>query len=556
MRRIFDRRRFLQAGGTLLGAHLFPLCLPNSAYAAQLLSQSSVALIDTPLNQNPFTLGVASGWPQPHSVVLWTRLAPEPLTPQGGMPPLAVPVKWEVAADSAFKKIVATGDALAMPDFGHSVNVEVAALQSGRDYWYRFHAAGATSTVGRTRTAPAWHDVVTNARLAFASCQNYEHGYFAAHRDMAQQNLDAVVFLGDYIYEGRGHDGMVRKHVGQTCKTLDDYRQRYAQYRLDPDLQACHASAPWMVIWDDHEVSNDYAGRSEAALDPQFVQRRLAAYQAWCEFMPVSLPHVLGLTQGKIDAVLTHPQPTSFGALSIHTQFNWGQLFNLYALDGRQYRDPQPCAPNGKGGSSTVVAGACQQLSDPSRSFLGAQQEAWLKQHMGQRSVGWNILAQTTLLAPLHMGDGDAARIWTDGWDGYPAARQRFLHDIAHSHMRNPVVLSGDVHANWVSDLKVGANVADFANPKRPVIGTEFCGTSVSSHSSWKQEKAERVAAQSPHIRYVRTDQRGYGLIDLSPQRMQVSLRYIKEIVQSDSEIGTLAQFLVEDGKPGARREA
>ncbi len=245
---------------------------------------------------DPFAVGVASGDPTPRGVVLWTRLAPEPLEPGGGMAPENVEVRWELAADDAMKQVVRRGTATATPQLGHSVHVEVDGLDPDRPYWYRFRAGDAESPVARTRTTPSPGAQPDELRFAFASCQHFESGLYTAYEHMAKDDLDLVIHLGDYIYEGPGRDGQVRKHVGGEIRSLEDYRIRHAQYKTDPHLRAMHALCPWVVTWDDHEFDNNCAGpiSEEKGVDPvAFLERRANAYQAYYEMMPLrrrSLP--------------------------------------------------------------------------------------------------------------------------------------------------------------------------------------------------------------------------------------------------------------------------
>jgi alkaline phosphatase D len=245
------------------------------------------------LPEQLFTLGVASGDPLPDSVILWTRLVPDPLA-LGGMPDAPVPVEWEVAADEAFGDIVAKGTASAEPAFAHSVHIDAVGLAPDSWYWYRFTVGDRVSPTGRTRTAPADGAAVERLRFAFATCQEWESGYYAAHRHMADDDIDLVVFLGDYIYEGDPGNGPLRSNAHAAPVDLDGYRLRFGQYKSDPDLQAVHARFPWVLTWDDHEVDNDYAGDSEEASNPQpdavaFRARRAAAYQAYYEHQPIRI---------------------------------------------------------------------------------------------------------------------------------------------------------------------------------------------------------------------------------------------------------------------------
>ncbi|GAB4178451.1 MAG: alkaline phosphatase D family protein [Thalassobaculales bacterium] len=479
---------------------------------------------------DPFTLGVASGYPGPQGVVLWTRLAPRPLEPGGGMPAEAVPVAWEVADDEGFHRPVAAGTAVAAPELAHAVHVEVSGLAPGRWYFYRFHAGGATSPTGRTRTGLPAGAPADRLRLAYASCQHYEQGYFAAYRHMVAGGPDLILHLGDYIYEsswGRDH---VRKHDAPEPLTLDDYRIRHALYRSDRDLQAAHAACPWLVTWDDHEVDNDYAGAQSEHLDPPaaFLARRAAAYRAYYEHMP--LPRAM-LPVGP-DARL-------------YSRTGFGRLLDISMLDDRQYRDPQGCPPPARGGGARVVAD-CAALAEPSRSLLGAAQEAWLEAGLAAGSATWTVIGQQTLMAQIDRRRGPARAFWTDGWDGYPHARRRLLQAIAARPSLNALVLGGDVHAFWVADLKT-----DFDDDRAPVVATEVCGSSITSqaqpvtaHLAW--------AAENPHVKAVDAAHRGYVALDLTPAQAEFALVGMADVRQPGSPARVLSRWVVEPGRPGA----
>ncbi|MGH8707120.1 MAG: alkaline phosphatase D family protein, partial [Burkholderiales bacterium] len=370
-----DRRRFLQA----LAVAGITRARPGCAQGAPRFSAY------------PFGLGVASGYPHPGGMVLWTRLL-------GELPPVALPVRWEVAADESMKTIVASGNALAEPQWAHSVRVEAKGLQPDRWYRYRFMAGDAVSPVGRTRTAPRMDAAVQRLRFAFASCQQYEQGLFGAHRHIAADAPDLVAFLGDYIYESSWGKEHVRKHDAGEPITLADYRRRYALYKADPDLQTAHAACPWVVTWDDHEVDNDYAddrpedGRPREA----FLARRAAAYRAFYEHMP--LPERMA------------PRGPD---LRLHTQLGWGQLGRFYLLDGRQYRAWQSCPRRGRGGSNTVDVEKCEHMFNPKRSLLGPAQERWLEGALAESGARWNFLAQQTRMAQFDQKPGPGRRAWT-----------------------------------------------------------------------------------------------------------------------------------------------
>ena len=489
------------------------------------------ALARATLPQNPFTLGIASGYPLPNGIALWTRLAPEPLAPDGGMPIEAFPVRWEVAEDDGFKRIATSGETWAEPAWGHSVHAEPTGLEPGREYWYRFHAAGATSPIGRTKTAPALDAELPALRFAFMSCQHYEQGHYAAYRQVAADALDLVLHLGDYIYESPSREAPVRRHVGPEPVTLSDYRVRYAQYKTDPLLQAAHAASPWAFVWDDHEVDNDYANdRSQDLDDPAwFLQRRAVAYQAWYEHMPARRSMV------------------PFGpALQQFARLSFGRLAQFNLLDGRQYRTPQPCPKPGRGGANGLED--CAARLDAAASMLGARQEAWLAAGLAASKAKWNVLAQQTLMAQADSKSGPGQRFFSDGWDGYPAARDRLFNEFEKSRVANPVVLSGDAHSFWVADLK-----RDFEKAESPVIATEFLGGSITSQPGAKA-MTETVMQESPHVKFATGAPRGYMRATLTPTRMETDIMVVDDVRDAASAVHRHSTWVVEDGKPGAVR--
>ncbi len=468
-----------------------------------------------------FTLGVASGCPTAEGVVLWTRLAPDPLA-GGGMADAPVAVDWELAEDERFTRIAARGRAIALADDAHSVHVEVAGLQPGRDYWYRFTAQGQRSPVGRTRTARAAQDAQP-LRLAFGSCQQYEQGFYAAYRDLAAQDIDAVVHLGDYIYEASWGQQHVRRHEAGLPQDLAGYRNRYARYKTDADLQAAHAAFPWFVTWDDHEVQNDYADdRSPQTPDPQrFLALRAAAYQAWWEHMPVP--------------ARMRPQGTQ---ARIHGRWRMGGAADLFVLDGRQYRSAHACVP--VTGNKGFVD--CDERTAAGRSYLGAGQEDWLYQGLAHADGRWTLIAQQTLMATAPRIRGEAQGYWVDGWDGYAANRDRLYAALAARPVRNALVLSGDVHCFWAADLRRDGDAAPLA--------TEFVGGSISSQGP-SMATVAALQARNPHLRWGRGDVRGYALATLAASEARVEFRAVDDVKRADSGVGRLARFVVEHGAPG-----
>jgi alkaline phosphatase D len=504
-----------------------------------LLAASGLALSAQPLRllaqprfqKNPFTLGVASGYPQPDGIVLWTRLAPDMLN-GGGMPNAAIEVTWEIADSESFGNVLRKGVARAIPELAHSVHAEINGLQSARVYWYRFHAGEATSTIGRFRTAPAADAANARLRFALASCQQYEQGYFTAYRHMAREDLDLVVHVGDYIYESSWGNELVRRHGSPEAVALADYRNRYALYKSDADLQAAHAAFAWLVTWDDHEVSNDYANDRSQRNDPPgaFLQRRAAAYQAYYEHMP-------------LPAWARPRGPTA----QLYMQTAFGQLARFYMLDDRQYRSHQVCARPGRGGSSVVKDAECAERLSPDLTLLGVEQERWLNGAFEKSTAGWNIIAQQTLMAQRTRDAEGASAYWTDGWDGYPKARERLLSAVAQRKISNPLVLGGDVHAGIVADLKV-----NFDDAKSPVVATEFVGTSITSQGPGAKF-TEAAIQRNPHLKFYNGIQRGYTAFDVTQARCTVRMRTLSRVTDTQATISDLARFVVESGKAGAQ---
>lgn len=481
----------------------------------------------------PFTLGVASGYPQPDGFVIWTRLAPSAHLPGGGMAPELIPVLWEVARDDNLRDIVASGTAYADPHWAHSVHVEVNGLQPYEQYWYRFSAGDAQSVPARTRTAPRWDSGPTHMRFALASCQHYEQGHFTAYRHIAADQPDLVLHVGDYIYESSWGRALVRRHGTPEPVTLEDYRARYALYKSDPDLQAAHAVCPWLVTWDDHEVENDYASERSENLDPPewFLARRAGAYKAWYEHMPV---------------------PREMAPLGpharIYTRQPFGTLANFHVLDTRQFRSHQVCPRPGRGGSTTVDVADCASLADPSRSMLGAMQEQWLAGALSVSRAHWTVIVQTTPMAQFDQKPGPGRMAWTDGWDGYPAARRRILELIGRHRLTNVLVLGGDVHSFNVNDLKL-----DFDDPASPTVASEFVCTSITAQA-WPHERLQPLLADNPHIKLADGRRRGYLRFDLARDLVSADLRAMEHVRTRDAGVATLASFVVQDGRPGAVR--
>jgi alkaline phosphatase D len=495
------------------------------------------------IDNNPFTLGVASGSPEHDSVVLWTRLYGSAFAADheqaGASQPTHV-VQWEIALDAQFSTVIRSGSVVALSALGYSVHAEPTGLVPDQWYFYRFRIQGYLSPVGRTRTLPAPSAMPERLRIAYCSCQNYEHGYFSAYREMLKDAPDLVLFLGDYIYEYAG--GRTKQPVRPLPQgwvlSLEDYRERYAIYRRDPDLQAMHAACPWVVTWDDHEVQNNYAGLqagSQGPAHPDFLSRRAAAYQAYYEHMPIRRSALVnGLDDLKRGA-----------ALRLYQQLHYGRLASLNVLDLRQYRSAQACNPKGRTGGALIETASCESLLDPTRSLLGEEQHQWLESQLtSAQQARWTVVGQQTVFSPWLIPQKGRLLQRNDGWDGYPMDRQRILKTVRQAGLKNLVFLGGDIHEHWIGHIK-----EDFSNPKSQTLGVEFCGTSIASRTSGEPSLAARLAA-NPHFVFADASHRGYGLAEFTNQQLTVVLKAVRDARERDSEAFVLASFKVTAGRP------
>jgi alkaline phosphatase D len=517
-RGVIDRRRLLAVGG---------------AVAAVLVADRLAGAWPASVQRGgyPFTLGVASGDPAPGGMVLWTRLAPQPLQPDGGMPARTVPVDWQVAADPRFRRVMRGGTVLAQPAEAHTVHIEVDGLEPARPWWYRFRAGGELSPVGRTRTLPAPGSSPGRLALAVVSCQHFEHGYYTAYQHLAQEDLDLVVHLGDYLYETAPAEGQPRQHTTPAPIDLAGYRLRHALYRTDPDLQAAHAAVPFVLTWDDHEVANDYAADQSERFDPPaaFRRRRAAAYRAYWEHLPLrrsSRPHG--------------------PAARLYRRLRFGDLAELAVLDTRQYRHDQPCDTNGVGRGQPVAG--CAERLDPSRTLLGPEQRRWLLAGLARSRARWNAIAQQLLMAELDLQPGPGGAYGSDGWDGYAGDRARILRFLAARRPSNPIVLGGDMHSFWVNELKLSNHRRGAA-----ALASEFVGTSISS-SGPPYEQYSAYLSDNPHVRFFESRWRGYLRCQVDQRRWSTDLRVVETVQHPGAPIRTLASFVVEQGQPGPQR--
>ncbi|HEU4668963.1 MAG TPA: alkaline phosphatase D family protein [Arthrobacter sp.] len=520
--RLIDRRLFLSGVAGVSAA---------AALAAAPATKADAASSPARSKDDPFTLGVASGDPTPSGVVLWTRLAPKPFEPNGGMPPGHPVVEWRLATDAGMRNVVRDGSAHAPAQLGHSVHVEVEGLEPDCEYFYEFKFRNHWSPVGRTKTLPAPGADVRQLDFAFASCQKWDDGFFPSYRHMAVEDLDFVVHLGDYVYEYEiGADGGLRRTPVPAAaqpapQTLEQWRARYALYKSDPDLQAAHARFPFIVTWDDHEVQNDYAGGWEGQTQA-FTAVRAAAYMAYYEHQPLRARSL--------------PRGTD---MQLYRRLRYGRLAQLDVLDGRQYRDAPPC---GWG-----EAQACEAAYDPAISMLGSEQEQWLYAGLRDSGVRWNILGNNVMVSRLDHDGAAGELLWHDAWDGFPAARKRLLDVIAEPAVRNAVFVTGDWHSTFVNDVHL-----DFDRQDSPVVATEFVGTSISTNGDVPVYGPyyEPMIGFNPHIKFFDGDRRGYVRCQVTPERWRTELRMATGVGSRTAGQYTHAVFEVEDGAPGAVR--
>lgn len=526
---VLDRRKLLAGAG---GLALFAGLAPASWAAAR-------------FSRYPFSLGIAAGDPWPDGFVIWTRLAPEPLAEHGGMPMVAVPVRWEVAEDARFARIVQKGEAVARPELGHSVHVELAGLNPGRPYWYRFLVEGAeASPVGMARTAPATGAAVDRLRLAVAGCQAYPQGWYEAWRHISQESdLDAVFHYGDYIYESAMHPPtknmlirdaagslVSRDHFGDEIYSVDDYRRRYAQYKSDPDLQAAHAAAAFVMSFDDHEVDNNWASKFDQDGTPPeaFLLRRYAAMQAWYEHMPVRRAQM--------------PGP---GGITMYRRLDFGSLLRMHVLDTRSYRDDQLCEKPGET--------ACRTTDGPEATIMGKAQEAWLDQGLANKAR-WNLIAQQVFVMPLYGAGTDGGRQLRPGpdtWSGYPASRARLVQSIARHKLSNVVIATGDAHIHAIGTVPMRDDA-----PDGPAVAVEFLATSITSGGDGAPGEIPRHKAlreASPNVALL-NNQRGYQMFDITAKDWRTDVKVLDRVQSPGGTLSTLARFAVEPDKAALHR--
>ncbi len=513
MKHTLNRRRFLAAGGA-------------SAAAASGMAGRVFAAAGVGDDLAVFRHGVASGDPLPDGIVLWTRVSPAER--DNG----AVDVEWVLASDSNLEEIVARGQVQTHANRDYTVKVDVRGLQPGRRYYYRFHAAGQQSSVGRTRTAPVGGlDAVS---FAVTSCANYSLGYFNVYRRIAERDeLNAVIQLGDYLYEypaRRREDELdLRRHIPtEEIIRLTDYRMRYGQYRSDPDLQAAHQAHPWICVWDDHESANNSwmhgAQNHSPEAEGDWALRKAAAVQAYHEWMPI------------------RSQPMTVAVPRIFRGFRFGNTVDLLMLDTRLYGRSQQVAPSDAAG-----------LADPSRSILGVEQRAWLQHQLtasADREAHWRVLGNQCMFGQL-LGEGGAV-LNPDQWDGYPVDQRAVIEHLRTGGIRNNVILTGDLHSSWALDIHANPFGNDYARGQGNVA-VELVTSSVTSRSRYNdpveaRPQEEQILAGMPHMKWLNLSERGYLVTTLTKEQMRAEWWLVNTVTSREHEQTLGAAFVSESG--------
>jgi len=526
---VVDRRAFLKASAASAGGALI---LPTLGGCT-----NSAPIYAAPGNGTPFTLGVLSGLHSPTEVVLWTRIEP-------ALVPGIATLDWTISSSPAMSDVVATGSVAVGPGADHTAKVLVGGLEADRSYWYRFAAIGSgqpESPVGRARTLPPESSDPTSLKLVYASCQNWQTGWYNAWSSIATEDVDAVLWLGDYIYESGGFSLRdVRRDTVGSSSDLASYRAKYRLYRSDPALQRAHSAHPFVPVWDDHEFRDNYSTR-DMALEPA---RTAAAYQAWFDYMPV----------------------WPIAGTRIHRNLRWGRLAEMFMLDTRQYRDPQAGAPRGP---FVGAGGDIAEAARPGRSILGASQRRWLLDGLtGAQTdaVRWKLLGNQVMISPVRPFDLDTPELRRlnsqitrhdgvylnlDSWDSYFDERDHVLAHLADQRISDVAFLTGDIHTFWQSTLR-----ADYDDDRSPLVANEFVGGSITSSgpnvlgAGPAAQIEQAVTGQwSPAFRYVDFRRNGYGMVECTDATLTVSYR-TTEVFFPGTPTATSTRFVVTSGTP------
>lgn len=474
----------------------------------------------------PFYHGVASGDPLADRVILWTRITLDP-------PVDPVNVDWQIATDTGFGTIVNSGTETTDSTKDYTVKVDAGSLQPNTWYYYRFMYDTLKSVTGRTRTLPT--GTVNNLRFAVASCQDYQEGYYNAHRHIAERNdIDAVLFLGDYTYEGGADLAPIGDRFHEPPSktiTLYDYRIRQSLYHLDPDLQAAHQQYPWLCVWDDHETANNSykdGAKNHSVADGDWYTRKAIGVKIYNEWLPVRTPD---------------PNDT----FKIFRRFTWGNLADLHMLDTRLYDRSQQVAPQS---GQQFVYTSDTTLNDSTRNMLGPSQLDWLKNNLDSSTATWQVLGQQVIMAPLVVPAGflpEPFIINPDQWDGYPFDRERLFNHVLQNNIQNMVVLTGDIHTSWANDLAL-ANY-DTSN-RQNSAGVEFvCSSITSSNELPPLVSAPLILSLAKHVRHVDLTQHGYNILDLTAQRAQNDFVYVNTITTKTFTAASTISWYANNGE-------
>lgn len=468
------------------------------------------------LSRDAFSLGVASGELTDESFVLWTRIAPEPLQPDGGVDNVMIPVTWEVATEPDMKNVIRRGTYPAVPGLAHSVHVDVRNLTPGRDYWYRFAVKGQFSPIGRTKTLP--RHASGGMRLVTTSCQNYTHGYFVAYDHMVADEPDFVIHLGDYIYDTSFGETFRQHDAEKAPQSLSEFRRRHALYKTDRSLQYAHANVPFYCVIDNHDAIEDN--------DPSLYRQRAAAYQAWYEHMPVR-----GFS-------LRAPNQ-----MRMHRRIQIGQLAQICLLDTRQYRDTKElCRDNlDKAVGFGNYRERCDDIFEEQRSMLGSQQEAWLYRSLRDNRCAWNVIASSGPVLPYRIDVDNEPFGYIGAWDAYPANRRRLIEAVNQAKTGRAVILSGDLHSFWAMD---GRKV-DQSSERMPAI--EFVCSSLSAN--WPEPLSKPVSDNldnNPHVSFYEGAERGYLLHDVNEESWQTSFKAVGDARRLDADVRNIRIYSID----------
>ena len=505
-----NRRYFLSAG---VG---FIACTGSKTTEESCTQSTSLSLLEdgshlpeASFDENPFSLGVASGGVLADRVILWTRIAPDPLAEDGlgGVSTEAIRVEWEVSTKEDFSEILLYGVVATTEQLAHAVHIDAGPLEPDSWYYYRFKCGGWISAVGKTRTLPCKERALAQLRLGVTTCHRYEDGYFTVLGDLALQEPDIVLQVGDYIYEYAPSED-VRVQPLPRCSDLTSYRLRHALYKGEAELQAAHASCPWEVVWDDHEIKNDYFGSDEAEEIQELMR---AGYQAYYEHMPLRV------------------LPPEGSTLKIYRVLDIGNLLRIYLFDTRQYRDETSCGDDD-----------CPDMFDGDRQLLGEEQESWFLEEVESSSTRWNLIAQQVVMSNFNISE---ALLNYDQWDGYPAARERILEHLYALNLNNFLVCTGDIHIGGVARLNLDPD--DFTSP---VVAYEFVTPSVTSSARELEDNGalvEYALSARENVDYIHATKRGYILLDITHEQIDVSFRMVDSVEEPDLEVKTEASFQV-----------